>query len=733
MAVDRPTFSESWYRVAELRPRLRSTVQIHRQHFRGQMWHVVQDSSNNQFFRLNESAHYLIAMLDGKRTVAEVWQICNEQLGDSAPTQGEAIQLLGQLYGANLLQAELPPDAEGLFNRYRKRIKREVQGYLTNLLFVRIPLFDPDHFLNRWVAIFGKLFTWYGLVVWLGLIITGLYFVIGQADKLANQASGILDPDNLIYMYLSLILIKICHEFGHSFACKKFGQTTGTGGEVHTLGIMFLVFMPMPYMDANSSWAFRSKWTRAAVTSAGMFVELAIAAVAAIVWARTGEGETAHAIAYNVMFIASVSTILFNGNPLLRYDGYYILSDLLEIANLAPRSRQYIYYLVKRYAWGVSRAQNPAHTAGEKIWLVLYGVLSTLYRVFIVTKILLFVAGKFFIVGAILAVAAVVAWVFVPLGKFLHYLGTSGELARVRPRAIVSTLVVVVGILVCVGLVPTPDRSRVEGVLEPIRLEFVHMETDGFVTDFMPSENEVTPDGPPLLRAENRELQTQLQQLLAQHEQLETRRRLAQTKEVAAAQILSKQIAALDEQIARVQNQIDSLTLHSPAKEEGMWISPNIDRFKGAFLRRGDKVGLIADLDNLFIRAVAGQQVAARLMVEAQGEYATVEIRVKGRPDIQLKGVVKKILPAGQERLPSAALGYAVGGSMATSPEDKRGTKASERFFEIHIDPLRQEGQDGVRLFSGQRVIVRFETPAKPLIAQWWRSLQQLLQRRFNI
>ena len=731
MPIDRPTFSESWYRVAALRPRLRSTVQIHRQYFRGQMWHVVQDPTNNQFFRLNESAHHFVALLDGKRSVSEVWQICNEQRGDSAPTQGEVIQLLGQLYTANLLQAELPPDAEGLFNRYRKRIKREVQGYLTNLLFVRIPLFDPDHFLDRWVGIFGKIFSWYGLAVWLVLVGAGLYFVAGRVGDLASQAGGILDPANLPYLYLSFILVKVCHEFGHSFACKKFGRVEGSGGEVHVMGIMFLVFMPMPYMDASSAWSFRKSRTRAAVGASGMYVELAIAAVAAMVWAKTG-----NAIAYNVMFIASVSTLLFNANPLLRYDGYYILSDLLEIANLAPRSRQYIYYLVKRYVWGVRRAQTPAHTPGEKFWLPAYGISSTVFRVFIVTKILLFVAGKFFIVGVILALAAVVAWALVPLGKFLHYLGTSGELARVRLRAVVSTLAVLAGIVISIGLIPAPDRSRVEGVVEPSRLAIVYMAADGFVTDFMSSEQKVSLEGPPLLKAQNRDLETQLGQLGARREQLQAQKRLAQTRDVAGAQILTKQITALEKQIKRVKDQLRSLELHSPIEGEGIWIAPDIERLKGAFLRRGDRVGLVANLDDLFIRATAVQEVAARLVAEAKGEYGAVEIRVKGRPDMELQGTIKKILPAGQERLPSAALGYAVGGSMATEPGDEKGIKTVERFFEIHIELIASEGaenEENVRLFSGQRVIIRFETPPKPLMVQWYRSLLQMLQRRFNI
>ena len=165
MAVERPTFHESWYRVADLRPRLLSSVQVYRQHFRGQMWYVLENPSNNAFSRISRDAYNFIGLLDGRRTVAEVWKICNEQFGDNAPTQPEVIQLLGHLYSSNLLYAELAPDAESLFNRYHTRIKRQIQGFFSNLLFIRIPLFDPDHFLNRWIKVFGWLFGWIGLPV----------------------------------------------------------------------------------------------------------------------------------------------------------------------------------------------------------------------------------------------------------------------------------------------------------------------------------------------------------------------------------------------------------------------------------------------------------------------------------------------------------------------------------------------------------------------------------------
>ncbi len=728
MAIERPTFSESWYRISGMRPRLRSTVQVFRQHFRGRMWHVLQDPTNNQFFRLNEPAYYFIAMLDGRQTVAEVWHTCNEQLGDEAPTQGEAIQLLGQLYTSNLLVAELPPDAEGLLQRYRKRRIREVQGYVMNLLFARIPLIDPDHFLDRWMGVFGRVFTKYGLALWLVLIGVGLYFLVGRAGELADRASNVFDPANLPFLYLGMVVAKVFHEFGHAFACKRFGRLAG-GGEVHVMGVMFLVFTPLPYVDASSAWAFQSKWHRAIVGAAGMFVELAIAAIAAIIWAGTRSGTAVHAVCYNIMFIAGVSSLLFNGNPLLRYDAYYILSDLLEIPNLAQRSKQYIYYLVKRYVWSIRQARSPAHTPGERGWFVFYGIASTVYRIFIFSMILLFLTDRLPKPLAILAIGfglvAAFTWLCVPLGKFIRYLATSGELARERPRAVASTLIFIVTVFIGLGLIRVPDRCRVEGIVEPISMSIVHAEVDGFVKDFLPSGRHVGPDGPVLLRCENPELKARHEQLLAERRRLQARLRIARTQEPVAAQILTEQIVALDEQIRRVEEQLNSLALHAPIA--GTWISPEIERIKGGYVRRGDKVGLVADLERVIVRATADQQVATMLVAEA---YDNVEIRIKGRSDMQVSGRKLQIMPAGSKQLPSAALGYAVGGSIQTAPDDPRGIKAAERFFEIHVAPGKAEN---VKLLSGQRVVVRFEMPARPLLAQWWRSLLQLIQRRFHI
>jgi len=732
MPVDRPTFSETWYRVAALRPRLRTTVQAYRQHFRGRMWHVLQDPTSNQFFRLNESAYRFVALLNGTRTIADVWETCNEQLGDEAPTQGEAIQLLGQLYTSNLLQGEMPPDAEGLFQRFRQRRRREIQGRLTNILFIHIPLIDPERFLTRWVNVLGAVFSWVGFAAWLGLLGTAGYMLAGHWRELIEAGKEVLQlrTSNLPLLYAGAAIAKVFHEFGHAFACKRFGQREG-GGEVHEMGIMLLVFTPLPYVDASSAWALRSKLHRMIIGGAGMLVEFAIAAIAAIVWTQTPEGTTIHALCYNIMFIAGVSSVLFNGNFLLRYDAYYILSDWLEIPNLAPRSRQYIYYLVKRYVFGVRRPTNPAHTVGERIWFVMYGIASTIYRVMICAGIILMIAQRFFFIGAVLAVGAVGLWVVMPLGKFFHYLLTSPELFRVRPRAVGVTVAFLVGLIAALGLIRAPDRVRIEGVIEPVRVDIIHARVDGFMDDFLPNETSVAPDedAAPLITCRNPMLTAERDQRQAEWDELEVRRRAALMDEPYRAAQLAEQIATKDEQIRYLDTQIGWLSLQP--KTAGVWITSALEDRKGAYLRRGDPVGMVVSR-NVLIRATADQQEGPRL-IEALADHPDtrqVDVRVRGRPNDRMAGRIDLILDAGLERLPSAALGYAAGGPTVTAQDDPQGLKAAERFFEVRVQP---DPNTDVRLLSGQRVVVRVDLPSKPLAAQWWRLLLQLVQKRFQL
>ena len=501
--MDRPTFSENWYRIAELRLKLRSVVQEYRQDYRGQRWHLLRDPATNTFSRIDAASYAFVARLDGQRSVDRAWQESVAELGDDAPTQGEAVSLLGRLYQANLLQADVPPDAATLFERQRKRVRKEVGGYLKNILFARFPLFDPDPLLDRWMPIAGALFSPIGLAAWLGLMSWALVSLAGHGQSLWQQAQGVLSPSNLPLLYACMVAIKLAHELGHGFACKRFGRRDPTGGEVHTLGVMLMVFTPLPYVDASSCWALRSKWRRAAVAAAGMYIELAVAAVAAIVWVRATPGSQVEAMSYNLLFIAGVSTVLFNANPLIRFDGYYILSDLLETPNLARRGFEYWQYLAKKYLFGVRRPRRIAHTAGERPLLLIYAVAALVYRVVLMVGIFLFVAEQLFFVAMVLTGISLAMWVLVPLGKSC---GTSPgrrswlERGPARWRGARGLACVLVA---GVGLVPVPDRGVGQGVVEAAVSRSVVAPVDGMLRHLPESGETIERAGAIVVRLEN--------------------------------------------------------------------------------------------------------------------------------------------------------------------------------------------------------------------------------------
>src|SRR5580700_11208673 len=174
----RPTFSESWYRVANLKARLRAGAQISRQFYRDERWYVVRDPAGNQYHRLSDAAYRFVGLLDGTRTVEQAWESVGGTLEDDAPTQPEVIQILSHLYSANLIDADVTPDATVLLRRHKQLNKRKMQNRLMNFLFPRIPIWDPDSFLKRWMPLARVAFSKVGALVWLAVVITAIVMLV---------------------------------------------------------------------------------------------------------------------------------------------------------------------------------------------------------------------------------------------------------------------------------------------------------------------------------------------------------------------------------------------------------------------------------------------------------------------------------------------------------------------------------------------------------------------------
>jgi putative peptide zinc metalloprotease protein len=718
MPKEARTFSESWHRVAGLRVSLRPTVTVRKQLFRGETWYVLSDPFNNQFFRLRPEAHDFVTRLGPLRTVEDVWLDCLKRSPDEAPGQEDVIQLLTQLYFANLLYFEVPADSAKLFERYHKRRQREIKSKLLSIMFVRLPLIDPDGFLRRLMPLFKLIISPVGLIVWLLVVAAAGKLVIDRFDQLADQVQGILAPDNLFLLYVGLVIIKTLHEFGHAVICRRFG------GEVHTMGVMLLVFTPLPYMDATSSWSFRGRWRRALVGAAGMIVEIFVAALATFLWAYTGPG-TVHSLAYNMMFIASVSTVLFNANPLLRFDGYYILSDLLDIPNLHTRAKGHLRHLAERYLFGYKDSHSPTESLKEAGWLTIFGILSGIYRVVVFTGIILFVADKFLLAGMLMAVICVISWVVMPVFKLIKYLMSSPRLSRTRWRAVTVCVCFLASLTALLAIVPFPNRFRAPGVLEAVNHAQIVNDAPGYLKTVRIASGRQVQVGTPLIELSDRELDLEIVAVEAQREESVAMHRKAMRQARADLEPILKRLETIEATLLDLKKQKSDLITR--ARQDGIWVAPEIQYMAGAWLARGTVIGTIVDPAAFRFSAVVSQDEAAQLF---GGRIQKAEVRLYGQAGRNLATANLLFIPFQQEKLPSAALGWRGGGDVPVAVTDETGLQTVEPFFQIYAT-LKSTSQ--VTLLHGRSGKLRFTLDAKPLLLQWGHQLRQLLQKRYRI
>jgi putative peptide zinc metalloprotease protein len=710
-------FSPSWYRVAKLRPRLRRHAQIHRHQYRGEAWYVLQDHSSERYHRFSPAAYLILGLMDGSRTVHQIWELSLARLGDDAVSQDEVIQLLGQLHTADVLQCDVPPDAAELFRRREKQTRQVRTRKLLSLFAWQIPLFDPERLLNRTMPWLRPLFGWGGLALWLGVL--GLAVVLGWAhweDLTQNMLDQVLLPSNLLLLWLLFPVIKLAHEFGHAYAVKAYG------GEVHEMGVMILILTPVPYVDASSAWSFRSKWQRVLVGGAGMAVEVFIASIALFLWLSLEPGLL-RALCYNAIVVAGISTVLFNANPLLRFDGYYMLMDYLEIPNLRQRATQYLIYLCERYLFGRRDAEPPVLARGERTWFVLFSVSSFLYRVLVIIAILFLLGEISLLLGLIFAVSTAIAWFGIPAMKITDYLLGSPRIRRVRGRAVFATLAILGLIAVLFTGVPLPLRTVAEGVVWVPEEGIVRAGGDGFVAKVVATPGMRVQRGDVLVELEDRELRMQVKVLEAQARELLARHRQVERDNRVQAQLYREQLLFIEQSLARVRERVDELTV--TARTQGRFVMPAAGDMPGRYVRKGQALAHVVDVDKVTVRALVSQQ-DIDLVRESTRQ---IEVRLVDRIDQAERAVLRRLVPAASEELPSLALGQQGGGQVAVDPTDEQGRRMVQKYFEVDVE-LDAEKRSSL---IGAHAYVRFHHGWEPLGMQWYRSARQMFLSRLNV
>ncbi len=464
--------------------RLRADLQIEAQLYGGEVSYVVKNPTSLEYFRFPPAEHALLRLIDG-RTVSGLCDAVERELGRPRPAEEAIRDFLDRLVSSGLVVVDGGASHGEMFHRQAQRLARRKRGFLpADFLYLKFRGFDPQALLNRLYPRVRWVYSPIAVAAAVGLMLLAGGYTLVHADEFVRRMSQeslrtFLSFETLFWLWVAVGASKVLHEFGHGMTCRHFG------GECHEMGFLLLVFCPCLYCDTTDAWTMPNKWRRIAISAAGIYVELVIASVAALVWWNTSQG-TVHAVALAIMTLSSLNTFLLNANPLMRFDGYYVLSDLLEIPNLRARSQQVLQAFIDRVFLGLSVSDAPGPLTGGRRGLFLtYAVLAFLYKWFLCVTILWFfyrVLRPYDLgsVSVMLALVVAVQLFVVPLGRHVMRVRQAlGQPSGVRWGRLLLSGLAACALLLAAVFIPVPRRVTAGFTVEARGRQPVHVPVTG--------------------------------------------------------------------------------------------------------------------------------------------------------------------------------------------------------------------------------------------------------------
>lgn len=560
--------------------RLRPDLEVHRDRFLGREQIVLKDPIALRYFRFEEEEYAILEMLDGGASLEQIQSEFERRFQPQRITLRELERFLGRAFRDSLIVSDAPGQGHQLHVRHEERARESRRNALANVLCIRFKGVNPDRFLDRLNRRFGWFFSPVAFAACLLLAMSALLLVATEFGAFQAKLPAFHDffaAKNWVWLAVALGVTKVLHEIGHGLACKRFG------GQCHEIGVMLLVLTPCLYCNVSDAWTVPGKWRRAVIAGAGMYVELLLASISTFLWWLSEPGLLNY-LCLSVMFVCSVSTVVFNANPLLRYDGYYILSDLVEIPNL----RQKAYRVLQRalMGWLLGQPQVPERflPRRRRVLLGIYAVTSTAYRWIVVFSILWFLYRVFEpyglrSVGLVLICAAVYGLVIRPLWQSATYLRQPGALDNVKkPRLAIGVGTICMAAFGVV-MIPLPHYVRCGVTIQLRDAASVYVDTEGTLKQIHIQPGSRVRKGQPVVTLENLDVQLSVAQLIAERNQLSAkldslRNRSLRGDASAALEIepTDEALDAVKERLERRRSDAEKLKLAAPA--DGIVFSP---------------------------------------------------------------------------------------------------------------------------------------------------------------
>jgi putative peptide zinc metalloprotease protein len=551
--------------------RMRPDLRAKQQRYQGRIYWVVKDPVGLQYYRFEEEEFAILQMLDGASSLDEISDRFEREYPGQVIQIEELQQFIGMLHKSNLIITDAAGQGTQLKKRRDEKIVQQRWANLSNILSIRFKGIDPERLLNFLIPLVRWFFSVSAMMVCCLFALSALTLVLVQFDTFHSRLPSFhtfFAAKNWIYLGATLAVTKVIHEFGHGLSCKHFG------GECHEMGVMLLVMTPCLYCNVSDSWMLPNRWHRAAIGAAGMYVELVMASIATYVWWFTQPGPVNY-VALNVMFVCSVSTLMFNANPLLRYDGYYILSDVLEIPNLRQKASTILNRKLGYWCLGLEEPDDPFLPKRKQLLFALFTVASAVYRWVVVLSILYFLNRVFEpyglkAIGQLIAIGACYGLVVQPLVSAYKFFSVPGRLGKVERTRMWSTIGLLAALIAAVLFVPLPSHVFCNLEVQARDAAWVYVEVAGTLESVLVKPGDHVEQGQTLAQLASPDIDVKIADLTGQRETYKAQLASLETLSFKESQTADR-IAPVKEQLASVEKQLvdrkldkEKLTLVAP-------------------------------------------------------------------------------------------------------------------------------------------------------------------------
>lgn len=533
----------------------------HRYH--GRVYWVVKEPVGLNYYRFHEEEYAILNMLDGQTSLQAIKDRFQNEFAPQRITLQDLQQFVGMLHRSGLVVSQATGQGRQLRRRGDEKKKKELLGKLSNIFALRFRGIDPEKILNFLNPFTWWLFTVPALICISMFGLSALTLVLVNFQEFRTKLptfEQFFAAENWIWLGATMAIVKILHEFGHGLSCKRYG------GECHEMGFMFLVFTPCLYCNVSDSWMLPNKWHRVFIGAAGMYVELTLASIATYLWWFSEPGML-NFLCLSVMFICSVSTLVFNGNPLLRFDGYYILMDVLEIPNLRQKATEILKRWFQQVCLGLELQDNPFLPHKRQVWFALYTVASVIYRWVVVFSIMMFLMKVLEpyglqALGRLIAFSGLAGMVIQPIWQAIKFFRTPGRASKMKQKNVLTSLAVVGASIAGIVFIPLPYHVECAVEIQPNDAQQVFAMVPGRLVSWHKRPGDSVGIGETIAQLDNIDLQMQLLKNANEYELAVSRMRILQDQQYidpqakaqldTQAEIVQSKKAMLDNILDRV-------------------------------------------------------------------------------------------------------------------------------------------------------------------------------------